>query len=135
MQSKKSIITTIAIIMSVIFIAMIINITLNLRDFGFNSAKTKAQLVAQSVKNGLTAHMVNGIMQNRDFYINQTKNLENIDDLWIVRADKVTEQFGNGKEIAKDDIDRTVLKDGEIVDTMVGAASKQAFTDKINSLL
>jgi thioredoxin 1 len=27
------------------------------------------------------------------------------------------------------------MKDGEVVDTMVGAASKQAFTDKINSLL
>ncbi len=27
------------------------------------------------------------------------------------------------------------MKDGEIVDTMVGASSKQAFTDKINSLL
>ena len=27
------------------------------------------------------------------------------------------------------------LKDGEVVDTMVGAASKQAFADKINSLL
>jgi thioredoxin 1 len=27
------------------------------------------------------------------------------------------------------------MKDGEVVDTMVGAASKQAFADKINSLL
>jgi thioredoxin 1 len=27
------------------------------------------------------------------------------------------------------------MKDGEVVDQMVGAASKQAFTDKINSLL
>jgi len=27
------------------------------------------------------------------------------------------------------------LKDGEVVDTMVGASSKQAFADKINSLL
>ena len=27
------------------------------------------------------------------------------------------------------------MKDGEIVDQMVGASSKQAFTDKINSLL
>ena len=27
------------------------------------------------------------------------------------------------------------VKDGEVVDTMVGAASKQAFADKINSLL
>jgi len=27
------------------------------------------------------------------------------------------------------------MKDGEIVDTMVGAASKQAFADKLNSLI
>ncbi len=27
------------------------------------------------------------------------------------------------------------MKDGEVVDTMVGAASKQAFTDKLNSLI
>ena len=27
------------------------------------------------------------------------------------------------------------MKDGEVVDTMVGAASKQAFAEKINSLL
>ena len=27
------------------------------------------------------------------------------------------------------------MKDGEVVDTMIGAASKQAFADKINSLL
>ena len=27
------------------------------------------------------------------------------------------------------------IKDGEIVDTMIGAASKQAFADKLNSLL
>ena len=28
-----------------------------------------------------------------------------------------------------------IMKDGEVVETMVGAASKQAFTDKINSFL
>jgi len=28
-----------------------------------------------------------------------------------------------------------LMKDGEVVDTMVGAASKQAFADKINALL
>ena len=58
MDSKKNILTVLAIAMGVIFLAMIINITINLRDFGFQSAETKAQLVAQSVKNGLTAHMV-----------------------------------------------------------------------------
>jgi len=116
MGTKKSVITTIAIIMTIMFLAMIINITINLRDFGIDSAKTKAQLVAQSVKNGLTAHMVNGIMKNRDFYVDQTKNLDNIDDLWIIRASTVEKQYGPGSDIIRDDIDKEVLQTGEIID-------------------
>jgi diguanylate cyclase (GGDEF)-like protein len=102
--------------MLVMFIAMIVNITLNLRDFGIESAKTKANLVAESVKNGLTAHMVNGIMANRDFYIDQTKNLENIDDIWIIRSKTVINQYGPGKEISHDKIDKQVLQTGETVE-------------------
>ncbi len=119
METKRSIFTTIGTIMVVMFLAMIINITLNLREFGLDSAKTKAHLVAQSVKNGLTAHMVNGMMENRAFFINQTKNLENIDDLWLIRSKTVEKQYGNGTEIAKDNIDKEVLKNGvsiEVID-------------------
>ena len=116
MDTKKNVITTIAFIMCVIFIAMIINITINLRDFGMDSAKTKAQLVAESVKNGLTAHMVNGIMKNRDYYIDQTKTLKDIDDLWIIRAKTVEAQYGPGQELIKDEIDKRVLKTGQIID-------------------
>jgi len=112
MESKKSILTTLGVAMAIIFIVMIVNITLNLRDFGFDSAKTKAQLVAQSVKNGLTAHMVNGIMSNRDFYIDQTKNLQHIDDIWIIRSEAVKKQYGDGSELIHDDIDKKVLKTG-----------------------
>lgn len=118
MNTKKNVISTIALIMIVMFIAMIINIALNLREFGINSAKTKASLVSQSVKNGLTAHMVNGIMKNRDFYINETKNLSNIDDLWIIRSDEVNKQYGKGKEIIRDEIDSQVLATGKIIDVI-----------------
>ncbi|MCK5293704.1 MAG: GGDEF domain-containing protein, partial [Arcobacteraceae bacterium] len=116
MDSKKNIFTTIGITMFIMLLAMIINITLNLRDFGFDSAKTKAQLIAQNVKNGLTAHMVNGIMNNREFYINQTKELDNIDDLWIVRSKTVEKQYGEGTQSAKDDIDKKVLSTGKAVE-------------------
>jgi len=115
-MNKKSIFTTIGFIMIVMFLAMIINITLNLRDFGMDSAKTKAGLVAQSVKNGLTAHMVNGMMDNRDFYINQTKNLDNIDDLWIIRSKTVEKQYGKGTENPRDDIDHKVLNTGNVIE-------------------
>jgi len=114
MESRKNILSTIALFMFVVFVAMLINITLNLREFGLQTAKTKAELVAQSVKNGLTAHMVNGMMDKRDFFINETKNLKNIDDLWIVRAPAVIEQFGKGEDLVKDDLDKLALKTGKM---------------------
>ena len=116
MKSKKSIFTTLSIIMAFMFIVMIVNITINLRQFGIDSAKTKAQLVAQSVKNGLTAHMVNGMMEKRDFFIKQTTNLENIDNLWIIRSEAVENQFGKANIHKEDEIDKKVLKTGEIIE-------------------
>jgi len=118
MENKKNIISTIAIIMTLMCIVMIADVTLNFRDFGFNSAKTKAYLVAQSVKNGLTAHMVNGMMKNRDFFINETKELKNIDNIWIVRSDAVNKQFGSGNEVVKDAIDKKVLKTGNPIEVI-----------------
>jgi len=114
-MDKKRIFSTISMIMILMFLAMLINISLNLRNFGFDSAKTKAELVAQSVKNGLTAHMVNGIMDNRSFFINQTKNLDNVDDLWIVRSKIVIDQYGEGSDLPHDSIDKEVLKTGKTV--------------------
>ncbi|MEA3314317.1 MAG: GGDEF domain-containing protein, partial [Campylobacterota bacterium] len=113
METKRDIFTSFSVIVVVIFMAMIINITYNLRGLGISDSKEKAELIAQSVKNGLTAHMVNGIMENRDFYINQIKDLENVDDIWIVRSDTVNKQFGKSKEIPIDDIDKEVLEKGE----------------------
>jgi len=118
MDTQKNVISTIAMIMIVMFLSLIAIVALNLREFAVDSAKTKAHLVSQSVKNGLTAHMVNGIMENRDFYINETKNLNHIDNLWIIRSEEVNKQFGNTKEVIVDEIDAKVLKTGETIAVM-----------------
>jgi len=118
METKRNIFTSFSIVVVVIFMFMIINITYNLRGLGISDSKQKAELIAQSVKNGLTAHMVNGIMENRDFYINQIKNLDNVDDIWIVRSDTVNKQFGKSKEIPLDDIDKNVLENGETIQVL-----------------
>lgn len=117
MQDKK-IFNSMAIFAMVVFVGMIIALTYNFRDFGLNAAKSKAKVVAQSVKNGLTAHMVNGIMDNREFFINQTKKLDNIDDIWIVRANVVVEQYGKGFEKAHDTIDKKALQSGKIIESI-----------------
>jgi diguanylate cyclase (GGDEF)-like protein len=108
------------------FIAMIIIISLNFRDFGVKSAEKRAMLTAEVVKSGLTAHMVNGIMDKRHYFIDQIENIENISALWIARSQTVIKQYGEGfnSEIARDEIDKRVLNSGKIEKEMTETATK-----------
>ncbi len=107
-------------------IAMIIIITVNFRDFGIKGAEKRAMLTAEIVRSGLTAHMVNGMMDKRAYFLKQIENNENINALWVVRSQAVVKQFGEGfnNEIARDIIDKKVLKTGKTVQEMTETATK-----------
>ena len=107
-------------------ISMVVIISLNFRDFGIKSAEKRAMLTAEVVKSGLTAHMVNGMMDKRSYFIDQIENIENINSLWIARAPSVIKQYGDGfnSEIARDEIDKKVLKSGKIKKEMTETATK-----------
>jgi hypothetical protein len=96
---------------------MIINITFNIRNYGFKSVEQKAQLVAQTIKHGLTSHMINGVIDKRAIFLEQITNLDNIEKLWLVRSNSVIKQYGLGlqDELAKDDIDKNVLQTGKTI--------------------
>jgi diguanylate cyclase (GGDEF)-like protein len=87
---------------------------MNFRDYGLKSAEDKAKLTAEIVKSGLTAHMVNGMMDQRDYFLKQISDVENINELWIARGSTVIKQYGQGhnNEIPRDKIDKEVLKNG-----------------------
>jgi hypothetical protein len=52
-------------------------------------------------------------MQKVDTFINSVSSMKNIDNLWIIRGDNVSAQFGEVlTKKPKDSIDITVLKDG-----------------------
>lgn len=107
-------------------ISMVIIISFNFRDFGIKSAEKRALLTAEVVKGGLTAHMVNGMMDKRSYFIDQIENIENISALWIARSPTVIKQYGEGfnSEIARDEIDRRVLKSGNTEREMTETATK-----------
>jgi len=115
MESRQKVITALIVIFSVFFISMIISTTLNFREYGIKTAEHKASLTAEIVKIGLTSHMVNGIMDQRDFFLNQIGNVEKISELWVARSPTVIEQYGEGhnNETPRDKIDTEVLKSGE----------------------
>ena len=98
-------------------VATIVNVSLNFREYSVNSEIEKAKVAATMVKDGLTAHMVNGIMEKRDYFLNKISQNDNIKSLWVVRSEKVSEQYGPAKlnEAVRDEIDAEVLASGQIV--------------------
>jgi len=98
--------------------ATIINVSLNFRDYSIKSAVEKATMTAAIVKDGLTAHMVNGIMDKRQYFLNQiSNNYDDVHALWLVRSDNVIKQYGNGfnNETLRDAIDTKVLTTGNMI--------------------
>jgi len=75
-------------------------------------------MTAALVKDGLTAHMVNGMMDKRQYFLNQISNNYNeVHSLWIVRSDNVVQQYGNGfgNETLRDAIDTKVISTGKMI--------------------
>ncbi|HEX5329559.1 GGDEF domain-containing protein [Sulfuricurvum sp.] len=114
MNANRKILFIVALMLIGLAIATITNVALNFRDYGYNNAIEKSKMTAEIVRDGLTAHMVNGMMDKREFFLGNIANIKDVQALWIVRADNVIKQYGEGmqNEKPKDAIDRKVLKEG-----------------------
>ena len=94
MQTKSKLLLIVAIMLLSLGTATIINTSLNFRDYSLKSAIDKAKMTASIVENGLTAHMVNGIMDKREYFLDQISSNDKIDSLWLVRSEHVIKQYG-----------------------------------------
>ena len=114
MNTNKKILIIIALMLILLATATIINVAINFRDYSYNNALEKSRMTAEVVRDGLTAHMVNGIMNKRDFFLTNISNYDDVKKLWIVRSPKVDAQYGPGlpKEEPRDAMDARVLKSG-----------------------
>lgn len=57
--------------------------------------------------------MVNGNMDQREAFLTSINQIDEVNELWIIRVKSVTEQFGKsslGNELPRDGIDNEVLK-------------------------
>ena len=118
MQTKSKLLFIVTLMLLALAGATIINVSVNFRDYSIKDAEEKATMMAATIKDGLTAHMVNGIMDKRHYFLDQvSNNNESVKSLWIVRSDKVINQYGHGlySETVRDTIDKKVLKTGKIV--------------------
>jgi diguanylate cyclase (GGDEF)-like protein len=118
MTSKSKLLFIVTLMLLALGGATIINVSLNFRDYSIKSATEKATMTAAIVKDGLTAHMVNGIMDKRQYFLDQiSHNNDEVSSLWLVRSPKVVKQYGEGlnSETVRDAIDKAVLNSGEMI--------------------
>ena len=98
---KKPSIKTITVkslinVLLILAIVLLLVTGLNFRSLSTKAIENQALAHAELVKAGLTAHMKAGIMDRRDYYLDEIRQLHQIKSLHIVRGDEVTSQFGPG---------------------------------------
>jgi diguanylate cyclase (GGDEF)-like protein len=112
-QKRLTIVSLISISLS--FIVLIGIVTYSFRSLSTKTVMEKSSITAELVKDGLTAHMLTGTMDSREFFLSRIENTKNVNELWVTRAPSVIAQYGAGfnNEIPRDDIDRNVIKTGK----------------------
>ncbi|VAV85488.1 Response regulator [hydrothermal vent metagenome] len=90
---------TVKTLLTVILIAalvMMIIIGLSFRSLSNRLVEDKALAAAELIKAGLTSHMKAGIMDKREYFIQEIRTTRNIDKIEIIRSNEVNAQFGKG---------------------------------------
>ncbi len=102
----KPSIQTITVRNLVTFLSVLAIITLfitgvNFRGLSKQAMTDQALAHAELVKSGLTAQMKAGIMDKRDYYLEEIMHLYNVNALHVIRGQPIIEQFGSGKAMER----------------------------------
>jgi len=121
MKKEKTFFTLIVTI-SIIMVLLIVVLAGTLRYMTLQAAQSKATLAAQIVRESLTAHMITGSADYQNDLLKQVDTLDEIKHTWIVRSEALSRQYGKGiyPQEPLDDIDRAVLREGKIIDSVSG---------------
>ena len=78
-------------------IVMTIIMAFTFRALSHNIVQNEITAVSEIIKAGLTAHMKAGIMDKREYFLNEIKTVHDISQIAIIRSPVVNRQFGVGQ--------------------------------------
>ncbi|MDH5657578.1 MAG: HD domain-containing protein [Spirochaetia bacterium] len=111
LSKRKSLKTiTLKTIISVMLVAVLFLTIFHAFSFRFLAQKIiKSQVLSVSdiIKAGLTSHMKAGIMDKREYFLEEIKTVHNINRIMIIRSQEVNRQFGPGL-ISEQNSDETI---------------------------
>lgn len=82
------------LIFTVLALCILSGLTLGFRELSIKNAEDKALAIAYVIKAGLTAHMKSGIMDEKEYFLNEIQSTYNINAIHIIRAPSLNEQYG-----------------------------------------
>ncbi len=113
--NNKVLSIVVSMLLSVSLVSIMVFIY-NFKEYSIKNTTEKAISIAQNVRDGLTAHMVNGTMDKRALFLDNIARNQNIENFHLLRAPSVTKQYGDGLfgETRANDREKRVVKTGEI---------------------
>lgn len=109
-------------ISGLVILTMIVVAAYSLRSVYIRTARNHAYTIASIVRDHLTDSMINNTFKEQSFFINNLHNMEELDDIRIIRSPLVNKEYGySGIYLApSDEIEWEVLKTGKIKEVYNG---------------
>ena len=93
MTTYKKVIFIVTIMLILLTLFTIINLALNLKDFGIKNSIEKSNSIAEAVRDGLTSHMINDTMHNKESFLKNMSNHQKVRNLRVLRSESIEKQF------------------------------------------
>lgn len=121
MSTNKKVLSIVVAMLLGVSIVSIMIFVYNFKEFSIKITTDKAISIAQNVRDGLTAHMVNGTMDRRSLFLDNIAKNQNIENFHLLRAPSVVNQYGEGiyGETKATDTEKTVVKTAKIQTQLV----------------
>jgi len=116
MSTNKRLLSLIIFVLILVSAVSSIIFAYNFKKFSIKTATDKAITIAQDVRDGLTVHMTNGIMDKRELFLNNIAKHQEVNQFHLLRSPMVIKQFGKG--ISNEDVatkmEKRVLQTGKM---------------------
>ena len=117
MNTNRKILTLVFVMLSLLSMAIIANVWIQFVNFGNKTTIEKANSIAESVRDGLTAHMVLGAMDKKDMFLRNMINHQDVKTLRVLRSVENMQELSDEIISMKsyDEIEKKVFNTGKTV--------------------
>lgn len=112
---KRAILIRLLGVILLVFLFVLTTTIYTFRTQALDESKERAYIISELVRDTLTSYMIMGVINRRDEFLNRIREIEGVEEIRVLRAKSVVEQFGSGMtfEVPRDELEKAVLQSGK----------------------